>query len=544
MYLLQLSAFDDAMMRTKEKQRSPRAKRQIVVFGTKNNDVTTMSSSSPTTAEPHLVDRRLVKPVIVGCRCASRSRECIVDRNRSDRCICFRNSRTKDYWPCYHISRWTNDSCSNCQERSGTCAPPDNVERAMDNSDGRPCVCQDISSLCAIVNPEFDRFDWSQLALVPSLEQVDAGSGEEELERPAVSIAPPVPVASTPSNEVEFESTADDGFEITADGGAEPSEREQFEETIDYEAPVTIPINSRKWLATPTKSACHCPDNSGSCVISDDPEALNECICVHDISVTAQPYFSCAIAPLWEEKRCSQCTSHGYCAFPVFAVDEQLWSTHCLCHRSHYFCIAVDLGDNEESGGRILDALPTRALAWNWNRAKRTVDDEAGSHVRLPRNKDTLKPAYTGCDCRSDTDCEASDIHRTPTENDTICLCFYNTQLKHGAVWPCYPPYRWHRRQCYSCMGIGSCAYVTDDDKGGSYPCICVDIIRMCVRVDANSGDSVVDLRSNDTDPLSSKLGSDLGANILKIWEIPTTQTPISIAELQFKEAMGFEVRT
>jgi hypothetical protein len=171
------------------------------------------------------------------------------------------------------------------------------------------------------------------------------------------------------------------------------------------------------------------------------------------------------------------------------------------------------------------------------------AEEEVRARLRsLKRQIDSLKPAYTACDCRSDVECDALDVYRAPAENDTICLCFYNTQLKNGAVWPCYPPYRWHRRQCFRCMGIGSCAYVSADDNGGTVPCICVDIIRMCVRLDDNSPDAIEDLRTNDTDVGNSKLWPNLGGGILRIWEIPTTQLPVSAAEQQFKQAMGFEV--
>ena len=47
-------------------------------------------------------------------------------------------------------------------ERRGTCGVPDDVEQTL--SGGRPCLCQQISSLCALIDPDFDDFDWQKIS--------------------------------------------------------------------------------------------------------------------------------------------------------------------------------------------------------------------------------------------------------------------------------------------------------------------------------------------------------------------------------------------
>ena len=100
-------------------------------------------------------------------------------------------------------------------------------------------------------------------------------------------------------------------------------------------------------------------------------------------------------------------------------------------------------------------------------------------------------------------------------------------------------------RECTRCTGMGSCSYVEDDavigEKTG-VPCLCVDVIRMCVRLNE-------DYEKKDGHPL---IADDLPSketafsledqDIIKIWEMTTTVKPTSAAEQQFEEAMGLKV--
>uniref|UniRef100_A0A1I7ZVU1 Degenerin-like protein unc-105 n=1 Tax=Steinernema glaseri TaxID=37863 RepID=A0A1I7ZVU1_9BILA len=139
-------------------------------------------------------------------------------------------------------------------------------------------------------------------------------------------------------------------------------------------------------------------------------------------------------------------------------------------------------------------------------------------------------------------------------EKDT-CLCFFNK--KTGDLWPCYKPDRWAEHRCTSCSSIGNCVY---SETGGKLPCVCVSIIRMCVRIDdpktveqvleerqavSNSLGNVTLEETNSTATDSAeKTELTLEERIPKIWEIATTPPPtlaaIEEAEEQEK-ALGMK---
>ena len=101
---------------------------------------------------------------------------------------------------------------------------------------------------------------------------------------------------------------------------------------------------SSNWAVIPIRLICNCSEET--CVPSTkDTASLDDgvpCYCVYDGSVVSeQPYFPCASTGDWQRKRCSQCTSLGYCAFPTLTIDQNFWWTDCLCNEQKDLCIAV-----------------------------------------------------------------------------------------------------------------------------------------------------------------------------------------------------------
>ncbi|KAH7697981.1 CBN-ASIC-1 protein, partial [Aphelenchoides avenae] len=141
-----------------------------------------------------------------------------------------------------------------------------------------------------------------------------------------------------------------------------------------------------------------------------------------------------------------------------------------------------------------------------------------------------LLAVYSMCSC-ANNNCKALK----DSKNGTLCLCFFNR--KNDQIWPCYKPEAWKEQRCRKCTALGDCEYT---EETGQIPCLCAPIIRMCVRIeeepvlqaDADANDGV----ETDELPKPSTNASTLYQRIPKIWEIATTESPISIETLVKKE--------
>ncbi|KAH7715254.1 CBN-ASIC-1 protein [Aphelenchoides avenae] len=141
-----------------------------------------------------------------------------------------------------------------------------------------------------------------------------------------------------------------------------------------------------------------------------------------------------------------------------------------------------------------------------------------------------LLAVYSMCSC-ANNNCKALK----DSKNGTLCLCFFNR--KNDQIWPCYKPEAWKEQRCRKCTALGDCEYT---EEPGQIPCLCAPLIRMCVRIEeepvlqADAG-ADNDLK-NDELPKPSTNASTLYQRIPKIWEIATTESPISIETLVKKE--------
>ncbi|KAK0425320.1 hypothetical protein QR680_009143 [Steinernema hermaphroditum] len=280
-----------------------------------------------------------------------------------------------------------------------------------------------------------------------------------------------------------------------------------------------------KWPLQLTHSLCDCDAVEGYCSASEGASKM--CQCVGPKNAPAY----CAPLEEWIEQNCAECNWWSEC--------ERSWALEamqkCLCDRRHWKCFAVEEGVEE---------APTRAI--RVRREARRVYEKIQTHF------DGLLAVYAKCDCSQ----QKGNIHKdcpaiqepTKMEGADTCLCFFDQ--KNGILWPCYKPEQWMEHKCTSCSPMGNCVF---SDEGGKLPCVCVAVIRMCVRIDdpkpvellLEGNSPNVSIAVNETSIVEAEdKEMRLEDRIPKFWEIATTPPPpkITVKEVEEKEkALGMK---